>query len=417
MSDGKRSVRVAFKGGIVGRLFKVNGSDRWYLSYWHAGHEYRETTGTADFDAARAKLKKKLEEMASVRRGHEPFVDPKGKRLTVNDLLSALETDYTLRGVKAVKQAKSHMQPLRDAFGPWRALEVTPEVVDREIERWLADDVAPATINRRTQLLGQAFRIARRRLGFVPTFRRLRESNARQGFVTPEQFEAIASCLRDPYDDLARLAYAIGWRKGELQSLTAANVDLRAGELRIGDSKNGAGRVIPMRDADGSLNTAGRIIERRLAARRVGNQLVPWLFHKRIGKGLALKSRPVGDFRKAWCRACIEAGFSTPKLDEQGRPVLDRNGRAVLVATVRFHDLRRSFARDAVDSGNDPHVVCRVGGWKTMAVMNRYNIVDTKRMATALSRLEAARNAAPATTTAASFAQAAEGQPRKKHGK
>jgi hypothetical protein len=69
--------------------------------------------------------------------------------------------------------------------------------------------------------------------------------------------------------------------------------------------------------------------------------------------------------------------------------VLNRKGRPVRVATVRFHDLRRSFARDAVDSGNDPHVVCRVGSWKTMAVMNRYNIVDTKRMAVALSRLEA----------------------------
>ena len=78
---------------------------------------------------------------------------------------------------------------------------------------------------------------------------------------------------------------------------------------------------------------------------------------------------------------------------------------------------RRSFARDAVDSGNDPHVVCRVGGWKTMTVMNRYNIVDTKRMAAALTRLEDARKATPATATVAPFAQAAETRPRKKHGK
>jgi len=58
-----------------------------------------------------------------------------------------------------------------------------------------------------------------------------------------------------------------------------------------------------------------------------------------------------------------------------------------------------------------------VGGWKTMAVMNRYNIVDTKRMAAALSRLEDARKATPATTAVAPFAQAAEARPRKKHGK
>jgi len=52
-----------------------------------------------------------------------------------------------------------------------------------------------------------------------------------------------------------------------------------------------------------------------------------------------------------------------------------------------------------------------------MAVMNRYNIVDTKRMAAALSRLEDARKATPATAAVAPFAQAAEARPRKKHGK
>jgi len=116
MTD-QRSVRVTFKGGLVGRLFKVNGSDRWYLSYWHAGQEYRETTGTADFDKAKAQLRGKLEQMAAVRRGSETFVDPAVKRVRVSALLDALDADYTLRGVKGLVPAKSHMAAVRDAFG------------------------------------------------------------------------------------------------------------------------------------------------------------------------------------------------------------------------------------------------------------------------------------------------------------
>ena len=49
--------------------------------------------------------------------------------------------------------------------------------------------------------------------------------------------------------------------------------------------------------------------------------------------------------------------------------------------------------------------------------MNRYNIVDTKRMAVALSRLEETRKATPATATVVPFRQTAEARPRKKHGK
>lgn len=408
MSDGKRSVRVTFKGGMSGRLFKVHGSDRWYLSYWHAALEYRETTGTADFDAAKKELRKKLDELAAVRRGAEPFVGPKMKRVTVNELLDALKVDFKLRSVKGHTQALSHMEPLRDAFGPWRAIEMTSDAVDRQIERWLAEGVAPATINRRTQILGQAFRFGHtstpRRVVSVPTFRRLPENNARRGFVTPEQFEAIAARLADPYNDCARLAYMIGWRKGELQQLTAANVDLRAGELRIGDSKNGDGRVVPFRNEDSSLNAIGQLIERRLAARVVGNQMVPWLFHR--------AGRPIGDFRKAWASACIAAGFSRPKLDKHGHPVRNRKGSTVMLPTVLFHDLRRSFAKDAVDSGNDPKTVMDIGGWRTVSVFHRYQIVDTRQMAKALSRLEVARTSAPSSAVVIPLAEAVRARSR-----
>src|SRR5262249_1719519 len=158
-------------------------------------------------------------------------------------------------------------------------ISVTPEVVDRCITRWQSQTVADATINRRTQLLGQALRHAR--IGTVPKFTRLAENNARQGIVVREAFETIVAALPEHLRDLVRFGYATGWRRGEILSLTPADVNLRRGVLTIGDSKNGDGRVIPLRNEDGTLTTVGEIIERRMTARVVKNTVVPYLWHKR----------------------------------------------------------------------------------------------------------------------------------------
>src|SRR5262249_20708485 len=112
-----------------------------------------------------------LEELASVRQGRIAFVPPKAKQLTVDDALTALETHFEAARKKGLKQAKAHMAAVRESIGSAKAVAVTPEFVDHCITRWQAQDVADSTINRRTQLLGQALRHAR--IGSVPKFTRL----------------------------------------------------------------------------------------------------------------------------------------------------------------------------------------------------------------------------------------------------
>jgi hypothetical protein len=60
----------------------------------------------------------------------------------------------------------------------------------------------------------------------------------------------------------------------------------------------------------------------------------------------------LGDFRKAWEGACATAG----------------------VRGVVFHDLRRSGARNAVRAGVPEQVVMEFGGWRTRAMLARYNV-------------------------------------------
>jgi integrase len=251
------------------------------------------------------------------------------------------------------------MAAVRAALGTAKAIAVTPELVDRCITRWQAQDVADATINRRTQLLGQALRHAR--IGNVPKFTRLAENNARQGTVARESFETLVAALPEHLRDLARFGYHTGWRRGEILGLTSADVNLRRGVLTIGDSKNGDGRVIPLCNEDGTLNAVGEIIERRMAARVVKNAVVPHLWHKR--------GRPIRHFTKAWRKACKAAGL----------------------AELKFHDLRRTFATDAAEAGNDYATIMAWTGHRTLSMFLRYRIKSLTGMQRAASRVASFR--------------------------
>jgi hypothetical protein len=120
-------------------------------------------------------------------------------------LLDALEADYKLRK-KDSPQFKAHLKPIREYFGTWRALEVTAEAVDKFITE-LLQSKAPATVNRSTQLLTQAYQLAidRRRLSSVPSIRHLSEKgNERQGFFTDLEFRKVVEHLPVYLQDFAR---------------------------------------------------------------------------------------------------------------------------------------------------------------------------------------------------------------------
>ena len=144
-------------------------------------------------------LKQRLKETGADALGLRAFVGPQQDRLTVGDLLNALEADFRIRGLKSLKQTNGHLQIVRAEFGHYRAVDLTTEIVSRYIEERLAEDQAPATINRRTHLLAAAFRLAvrRRRLCSMPENPKLREQNARQGFFATNDFFAVLSKLGD----------------------------------------------------------------------------------------------------------------------------------------------------------------------------------------------------------------------------
>src|SRR5215469_6156880 len=182
-----------------GRLYQRKGSPFYWCEYWLRGKCYRESTQETSEQKARKFLPNKLKEIGADQIGAKTFISTKQERVTINDLLDSLETDFKLRG-KWSRGNKSNVKSVRDHSGSWRAVDVTTDAVSSFIEDHREQGYTIATCNRRTQLLGQAYKLAVRtkKLNSAPFVPRLSEvGNERQGFFETEHLEAVITHLPD----------------------------------------------------------------------------------------------------------------------------------------------------------------------------------------------------------------------------
>ena len=341
-----------------GRVFFRKDRGVWCIAYYVGGKEIRETAGT-DADAARKLLKRKVKA-----KEREDFVTPHEQRITVPELLDARAAHLENKGAKS-DSWRSQIAVIRQHFGIDRAAAVTADRIERFIAEERTAGKSPATIKNYLVELRAAYRLGvkqkRIKPHVVPYFPMPTVSNARRGFFEPADFEAFVQHLPHDYADAARFAYATGWRKGEIVSLTWEQIDHAAREVRIYESKNGDGRTLAL-DGD-----AWQLIERRWQARVYTDRrtqqthVSPLVFHR--------KGRRIGDIRKRWNTALDAAGFPTDKAHRK-----------------LFHDLRRSGVRDMIRAGVPQSVAMSISGHKTVSTFLRYNITDGKDQRDALQR-------------------------------
>ncbi len=340
-----------------GRIFKRGPV--WWVAYYAPKDgrsvEHREPALVVDGDAeaprparteaeARRLLKLRLREVAVHKTGLRPFQGPRQERVTFEDMLQSLERDYEIRGLKSLRQLKSHLVHVRGYFGDDRALAVTTErlrdfVADRQKE-----GAKPASVKRALEAIRRAFALATEAgtVTYAPAIPSLTVQNARQGFLSRADFEALLANITDTdVRDFTDWGFWTGMRKGEIGALTWEALDRDGNRwtlrLHAKDAKTGHGRTLAL---EGPLRN---VIERRLAARRLD---CPLIFHR--------DGQPIREFRKAWASALRRAGLRG----------------------LRFHDLRRSAVRNMVRAGVDPVIAMKVSGHRTRAVFDRYNIVS-----------------------------------------
>lgn len=220
------------------------------------------------------------------------------ERLRVEELAEDFIREYRINARKSLEDAearwKLHLKPF---FAALRAGDVTSREIDKYVDQRQRDGAANGTINRELAALKRMFRLAQQatppKVLRIPAFpRKLKENNARTGFLTDAQRDTLAAkCaeiglwLRAMYE----VGSTYGWRVSEIQALRVRQVDMEARTVRLdpGTTKNGAGRVVTF-EHESTLYAL-------LSACVHGKSADDFVFTRDDGK-------QVRDFRTAWAR-------------------------------------------------------------------------------------------------------------------
>lgn len=184
----------------------------------------------------------------------------------------------------------------------------------------------------------------------VPKFKLFREANERVRALTRAEFERLLGELPEHLADMAVFAVATGLRQGNVKRLEWQYVDLDRGHAWIPASqhKNGHAHAVP-------LNATALAVLRR----QVGKHPV---------RVFTFRGRPVGQVNtRAWTQALERAG----------------------IEDFRWHDLRHTFATWHRQAGTPTYELQRLGGWKTVAMVERYAHVAPEALQDAAARLDA----------------------------
>jgi integrase len=312
-------------------------------------------------------------------KGEVGITSEKKERRTVGQLLDELKANYEANG-KLSPQNESLLARAKEAFDSKLAIELTTDDLKKYMERRKATGSQNATINRVTEVLRRAYKLA----GLpAPKMEKLSEAgNARQGFLSETELDALIAHLPAELQDFTRFAAACGMRKGEIAGLTWKMVEGDELHIPADICKNRKGRVLPL---TGEL---AEIVERRRAAlprEKNGTvQMCEFIFHR--------GGSAVAELRKSWQTAAIAAGLGLmrcPKCKEQSAEKYCKKCKAARKYEGKlFHDLRRTAVRNMVKAGVNTQVAKQWSGHKSDSMFERYSILTTDDMREAARRTE-----------------------------
>ena len=134
-----------------GRTFK-RGSI-WWIAYSYRGKEHRESAKSPREIDAKRLLRKRLGEI-----GQGTFTRPQVERVYVTDLLKLVEEDHIMHQRRSPSN-KIFIDHIRNHFGSYRAIDVTPMHIDKYIHQRLSAGRAPGTVNRELNVLRRAYHL------------------------------------------------------------------------------------------------------------------------------------------------------------------------------------------------------------------------------------------------------------------
>jgi integrase len=242
--------------------------------------------------------------------------------------------------------------PIADALAGWSRFKA---------ER--CTGLAPATVDRFRAILQAALNHAARDGGWsAPKLPPIRFQNQRVRFLTKPQQEALLAAYAAHVQPIALMLCFQGCRTQEALQLRWDDVDLVRGTVWFGRTKTGIPRTVALHArVVGALAQIGGREGHVFRSSRRGQDGQ----HQPYADTRDYKLPGGNPIRRAHETACRKAG----------------------IIGFRVHDWRHHWASSCVMAGVDLPTVMRLGGWKSLRMVERYAAVSTEHMAEAMRRL------------------------------
>lgn len=325
----------------------------WYVSYFDGVNtRMRSSKSTKKADAVKLRDRLLKQKMTGT------LPDSKTSRVTCGELLDDVLSHVDANGKPSTAKVWKWVvgANLRPFFGDIRAAALTSQKLAEYRAMRMEQKRSAATANRELSILRTAFHLGRKttppKVFIVPFFPMSSEAaNARQGFLTDEQYVKLRDNLPDYLKPLFVTAYFTGVRLGELLAWRWDRVDWEQGfiTLHANETKSGHARAVPILSGD----------------------MRDWLHWAREQSNgctdvFNCDGKRIKDFRAAWKTAV----------------------KAADLPDMKFHDLRRTAVRNMRRAGVSQVVRMRITGHRTDAMERRYNIVDIEDIRAAKELME-----------------------------
>lgn len=327
-------------------VYRRGDSRHWWIgTTLPDGRRIRQSSGTEDFDEARALLAKlTLDAHRAAHFGIKP------RRTWQEAIIRYLAVKAALRSYRDLQRICRNLDPY---LGRLSLDQITGDTIWSIVQGELRRGNKPATVNRHLALVRNLLRTARDEwqwIDHIPKVKLLPGETERDRWLTRDEARRLIDACPSHLAAVVRFALATGCRASEITGLEWSRVDLVRCTAWLDRTKNGTPRGVPL-NADAVTVLRQEAGKHPKACFTFRGEPIEWQLSN-----------------SAWVTATRKAGLKD----------------------VRFHDLRHTWASWHRQAGTSCDELKELGGWKSRSMVDRYAKFATDNLTAAAARIEEA---------------------------